>query len=156
LNRDLDEIDWCVLRELQADARLSYSELGRRVGLSPPAVTERVRRLEETGVIAGYRAVVDPEGVGLPITAFVRSRISGNDDTVSEIVALAAAAPEVLECHRITGDDCYLMKVAVRSVADLERVLARFVAFGPTTTSIVLSSPVTSKVIAPVTTHASA
>lgn len=146
--RDLDAVDWRILSELQDDARVSFRELGRRVALSAPAVAERVRRLEDAGVITGYHAAVDPDAVARPITAFVRSRVSG-EGAIDRIVTLAAEMPEVLECHRITGDDCYLMRVTATSVADLERVLARFTRWGPTTTSLVLSSPVTRRALGP-------
>lgn len=141
-DRELDAIDWALLAELQEDARIGYSELGRRVGLSPPAVAERVRRLEERGVVRGYRAEVDLEQVGLPITAFVRARI-GSHTHYDRLSGIALSMPEVLECHRVTGDDCFLMKVAVRSVHHLEELLEQIARLGPPTTSIVLSSPLT-------------
>lgn len=146
LERELDEIDWALLAELQEDARTAYSELGRRVGLSPPAVAERVRRLEERGVVRGYRAEVDLARVGLPITAFVRARI-GSHLHYERLAGMAESMPEVLECHRVTGDDCFLMKVAVRSVGHLEQLLEQIARLGPPTTSIVLSSPLTRRTV---------
>lgn len=140
----LDEVDWALLAELQADARLSWTELGRRVGLSPPAVAERVRRLEDAGVIRGYRATVDVAAVGRPLTAFVRARASG-ERAFAGLTAAMESRPEVLECHRITGDDCYLAKVAVATVAELEDLLEELMHHGPTTTAIVLSSTVTQR-----------
>lgn len=148
IERDLDEIDWALLEELQENARVAWSELGRRVGLSPPAVAERVRRLEERGVVKGYRAEVDLEKVGLPVTAFVRARL-GSHLHYDRLAGVAQSMPEVLECHRVTGDDCFLMKVAVRDVHHLERLLEQIARLGPPTTSLVLSSPVTRRSVAP-------
>ena len=136
----IDEIDRKVLTELQHDARVSYAELGRRVGLTTPAVIERVRKLEDAGVITGYRAEIDPAKVGLPITAFVRMSISGVD--YSHIIEVAEQSDEVLECHRGTGGDSFIMKVAVSSVEHLQEMIDRLTPYGITTTTIVLSSPV--------------
>ena len=141
----IDDIDRNILRELQADARTSYAELGRRVGLTTPAVIERVRKLEDAGIITGYRAEVDTSRVGLPIMAFIRMSISGVD--YSRIVDVAHSSPEVLECHRGTGGDSFIMKVAVASVEHLQQVIDRLVPYGITTTTIVLSSPVKRKSI---------
>jgi len=136
----MDEIDKNILTELQEDARLSFAELGRRVGLTTPAVIERVRKLEDAGIITGYRAEIDMAKVGLPITAFVRMSITGVD--YSHIIEVAQSSAEVLECHRGTGGDSFIMKVAVRSVEHLQEVIDRLVPYGITTTTIVLSSPV--------------
>jgi Lrp/AsnC family transcriptional regulator, leucine-responsive regulatory protein len=136
----LDAVDVRILRVLLTDARLSMSALGRRVNMSAPAVTERVRRLEEAGVIRGYRLDIDPAAVGLSVTAWVRVR-PGPGQLV-KIAELAAAIPEVIECHRITGEDCFLLKVHVAAVDKLEDVLDRFLLYGQTTSSIVQSSPV--------------
>jgi Lrp/AsnC family transcriptional regulator, leucine-responsive regulatory protein len=141
----MDSIDWKILRELQADARTSYAELGRRVGLTTPAVIERVRKLEDARIITGYRAEIDTAKVGLPITAFIRMSISGVD--YSRIIEVAEQSPEVLECHRGTGGDSFIMKVAVATVEHLQNVIDRLTPYGITTTSIVLSSPVKSRVI---------
>ena len=141
----IDEIDRKILKELQQDARLSYAELGRRVGLTTPAVIERVRKLEDSGVIAGYRADIDTAKVGLPITAFVRMSITGVD--YSHIIEVAEQSNEVLECHRGTGGDSFIMKVAVSSVEHLQEVIDRLVPYGITTTTIVLSSPVKRRII---------
>ena len=141
----IDEIDRKVLRELQQDARVSYAELGRRVGLTTPAVIERVRKLEDAGVITGYRAEVDPAKVGLPITAFVRMSITGVD--YSHIIEVAEQSNEVLECHRGTGGDSFIIKVAVSSVEHLQQIIDKLTPYGITTTAIVLSSPVKSRVI---------
>ncbi len=141
----LDDIGWHILQELQQNARLSFAELGRRVGLSIPAVTERVHRMEDAGIITGYHADVNPEKVGLPIIAFIRMNITGN--VSSQIVGLMNDLTEVSECHRGTGGDSFIMKVRVSSIAHLENVIERLLPYGTTTTSIVLSSPVTKRLI---------
>ncbi len=138
--KSLDETAWKILTELQNDARLSFAELGRRVGLSTPAVAERVRNLEAVGVITGYRAEIDLRKVGLPILAIIR--LSAVGDVLPRITAAVRAMPEVLECHRGTGADSFVMKVAVSSVGHLEALIDRLTPFGTTSTSIVLSSPV--------------
>lgn len=136
----LDEIDKKLLSELQEDARTSYAELGRRVGLTTPAVIERVRKLEDAAIITGYRAEIDTSKVGLPISAFIRMSISGVD--YSHIIEVAEGSSEVLECHRGTGGDSFIMKVAVASVEHLQEMIDRLTPYGITTTTIVLSSPV--------------
>lgn len=136
----LDEIDKKILSILQDDGRVSYAELGRRVGLTTPAVIERVRKLEDAGVISGYRAEIDLSRIGFPITAFIRMSITGID--YSHIIEVALQSSEVLECHRGTGGDSFIMKVAVRSVEHLQEVIDRLTPYGITTTTIVLSSPV--------------
>ncbi len=141
----LDEIDRKILAELQLDARTSYAELGRRVGLTTPAVIERVRKLEDARIITGYRADIDPSKVGLPITAFIRMSITGID--YSHIIEVVQDSNEVLECHRGTGADSFIMKVAVASVEHLQRVIDRLTPYGITTTTIVLSSPVVRRAI---------
>ena len=141
----LDARGWALLRELQLDARLSFAELGRRVGLSTPAVAERVRNLEAAGVITGYRAELDLKKLGLPILAMIR--ISAVGDVLPRITAVVRSTPEVLECHRGTGADSFTMKVAVSSVAHLETLIDRLTPFGTTSTSIVLSSPVEKRLI---------
>lgn len=141
----LDDIGWHILRELQMNARLSFAELGRRVGLSIPAVTERVHKLEDAGIITGYHAAVNNEKVGLPITAFIRMSITG--DVSAKLTALVSALAEVSECHRGTGSDSFIMKVRVASVTHLEHLIERLLPYGTTTTAIVLSSPVTQRLI---------
>jgi Lrp/AsnC family leucine-responsive transcriptional regulator len=136
----LDPTNRKLLAELQADARLSLAELGRRVGLSSPAVAERLQRLEDDGVILGYRAQVDPRAVGLALSVVIRVRPAPRQ--LHEVAALAQKTPEVVECRRITGDDCYVMLAHVRSVEHLEEVIDQFAAYGQTTTSLVQSSPV--------------
>lgn len=144
----MDELDRKLVTELQLDGRISYAELGRRVGLTTPAVIERVHKLEDAGIILGYRAEIDPAKVGLPIMAFVRMSITGVD--YSHIIEVAEQSNEVLECHRGTGGDSFIMKIAVSSVEHLQEVIDRLTPYGITTTTIVLSSPVRSRVIATV------
>jgi Lrp/AsnC family transcriptional regulator, leucine-responsive regulatory protein len=135
----LDGIDLRIIHELQDDARLRIAELGRRVGLSPPAVAERMRRLEDCGVLA-FRAEVNPRALGYAIAAIVRvSPLGGHVHAIPDI---ARQTPEVTECYRITGEDCFFMKLYLRSIEDLEPILDRFTAHGRTTTSIVHSVPV--------------
>ncbi|RKN44862.1 Lrp/AsnC family transcriptional regulator [Streptomyces hoynatensis] len=134
-----DATDWRLLDALQADGRVGYAELARRVNMSASAVTERVRRLEEAGVISGYTAVVEPERVGLTVLAFVRLRYPhGNYKPFHDLIA---ATPEVLEAHHVTGEDCFVLKVAARSMRHLEEVTGRVSGLGPVTTSVVYSSP---------------
>ncbi len=141
----LDEKGWRILGELQRDARISFAELGRRVGLSTPSVAERVRTLEAAGILTGYHARVDLARLGLPILAIVRVNVVG--DVLARIVAIVRGMPEVLECHRGTGTDAFTLKIAVATVEHLERVIDRLTPYGTTATSIVLSSPVTSRII---------
>jgi Lrp/AsnC family leucine-responsive transcriptional regulator len=139
-NRSQDAVNAALLRELQEDARLSLAELGRRVGLSPPAVADRLERLEEAGVIRGYRAEVDPRALGYQLAVVLRIRPAPRE--LKKVAELAQRTPEVVECHRITGDDCYLMRAHVRDVDHMEEVIDRFAIYGQTTTSIIQSSPV--------------
>jgi Lrp/AsnC family transcriptional regulator, leucine-responsive regulatory protein len=136
----IDGINIKLLRELRADARVSNAELGRRVGLSAPAVAERLARLEEAGAITGYRAELDPRALGYSLSVVLRIRPAPRE--LKKVAELAQRTPEVVECHRITGDDCYLMRIWVRDVDHLEEVIDRFAPYGQTTTSIVQSSPV--------------
>lgn len=134
-----DATDWRILDVLQRDGRASFAELARAVAMSPSAVTERVRRLEEAGVIQGYAAVVDPERLGLPILAFVRLRYpNGNYKPFHDLVAVT---PEILETHHVTGDDCFVIKVVARSMRHLEEVSGKIGVLGSVTTSVVYSSP---------------
>lgn len=144
----LDETGWRILQALQENARLSFSELGLRVGLSSPAVAERVRKLEDAGIIKGYHAEVDTAKVGYPITAIIRAQAQG--DRCSRISTEVRDIPEVLECYRVTGSDCLIMKVMVSSVEHLEALIDRLSIHGPLTTSIVLSTTFTKRAIVPV------
>src|SRR5215469_9546662 len=135
----VDHTSWELLRLLQADARLSYHELGRRVGMSATAVAERVRRLEDAGVITGYHAQIDPAKVGLPITAFIQTTCIRNRCLYAH--AQPSDFPEVLEFHRVTGRNCGIFKVCVSSVKHLEALIDRISAYELPTTSVVLSTP---------------
>ncbi len=139
-NEVLDAINLRLLEELQRDPRLTMSELGRRVGMSSPAVTERVRRMEEAGVIRGYRLELDPAALGLPIMVY--TRIRPNTGQLPRVAELAQQLPEVVECHRITGEDCFIIKLQISAIDQLEGILDAFLVYGSTTTSIVQSSPV--------------
>jgi Lrp/AsnC family transcriptional regulator, leucine-responsive regulatory protein len=136
----LDDTNVALLDELQSDGRLSLAELGRRVGLSSPAVAERLQRLEREGVISGYRAEVNPRAVGLSLTAVIRIRPAPGQ--LQNVAELAKKTPEVVECQRITGEDCFIIRAHLRDVEHLEDVIDHFVALGQTTTSIAQSSPV--------------
>ncbi len=136
----LDETNLRLLEELQRDARTSLAELGRRVGLSSPAVAERLKRLESEGVISGYRAEVSPRSLGYSLGVVIRIRPAPRQ--LADVARLAQDTPEVVECHRITGDDCYTMTAYVRDVEHLETVIDQFAAYGQTTTAIMQSSPV--------------
>lgn len=129
-----------ILALLQADPRLSISELARRVGMSAPATRERIQRLEEAGIIRGCRLEVDPAALGYPIAAFVRVRPMPGK--LPKIAELAASLPQVVECHRITGEDCFILQVRLESLDNLDLILDQFLAYGQTTTSIVQSTPV--------------
>jgi Lrp/AsnC family leucine-responsive transcriptional regulator len=136
----LDDVNRRLLRELHSEPRITMSALARRVGMSAPAVTERVQRMERAGIITGYRMDVNPAALGLPVTAFARIRPAPGQ--LPKIAQLAASLPEISECHRITGEDCFLIKVHAAAVQDLETTLDRFLLYGQTITSIVVSSPV--------------
>jgi Lrp/AsnC family transcriptional regulator, leucine-responsive regulatory protein len=136
----LDATNRRILEELQADARLSMAELGRRVNLTPPAVAERVQRLERDGVISGYHAHVDPKALGYSVAAVVR--VAPATRELDRIREVARETPEVVECHRITGEDCFFLKLHLQAIDQLEEVLDRFTPYGRTTTSIIHSSPV--------------
>jgi Lrp/AsnC family leucine-responsive transcriptional regulator len=142
----VDRTDWRLIEALQRDGRASYADLARIVAMSPSAVAERVRRLEESGVISGYRATVDPERVGLTVMAFVRLRYpTGN---YRPFHALLDSTPEVVEAHHVTGEDCFVLKVLARSMRHLEEVTGRIAGLGSVTTSVVYSSPLTGRAIA--------
>jgi Lrp/AsnC family leucine-responsive transcriptional regulator len=139
-NGAIDPTNLRLMAELASDARLSLAELGRRVGLSSPAVAERLSRLERDGVIAGYRTLVDPRALGYELAAVLRMRPAPRQ--IQKVAEVARATPEVVECHRVTGEDCFYMKLHVRSVEHLEEVIDCFTPYGQTTTSIIQSSPV--------------
>jgi Lrp/AsnC family leucine-responsive transcriptional regulator len=139
-NGEIDAVNLRILEELQRDPRLTMSELGRRIGMSSPAVTERVRRLEESGVIRGYRLDLNPVALGLPIAAYIRIR--PDPGQLPKVAELARQIPEVVECHRVTGEDCFVLKVHIPAIDQLDRLLDSFLLYGSTTTSIIQSSPV--------------
>lgn len=136
----LDDVNLRLLEELRAEGRIGMAELGRRVGMSAPAVAERVQRLERAGVIAGYHAEIDPGKLGFPVAAIVRIRPAPGQ--LARIPEVARETPEVVECYRITGEDCFLIKLYLRAIDELEDVLDRFTPYGLTTTSIIHSAPV--------------
>jgi Lrp/AsnC family transcriptional regulator, leucine-responsive regulatory protein len=136
----LDQVNRQLLRELAAEPRIAMSALARRVGMSAPAVSERIQRLERAGVITGYRVDISPTALGLPVTAFVRIRPTAGQ--LPKIAQLAKDTPEVSECHRISGEDCFLIKVHAAAVEDIEKTLDRFLMYGQTISSIVVSTPV--------------
>ncbi|MEU8081444.1 Lrp/AsnC family transcriptional regulator [Catellatospora citrea] len=143
----MDDMDWALLRELQEDARLSFSELSRRVHLSPPAVAERVRRLEESGVITGYRAHVDLTAAGRPVVALIQMSCYGpgcvlRDPAVPEW-------PEILEIHRITGDACSVLKVAATSMDAFEALIDRLAPHGRPSSTLILSTPLAWRPLTP-------
>jgi len=136
----LDDTDRRIISELTTDGRVSFAELGRRVSLSAPAVAERVQRLERAGVITGYRAEIDPRQLGYQLTAIVR--IKPAPGQLPRIPELAAEIREIGECHRITGEDCFYLKVHLRSIEELGALLDRFLVYGETTTSLINASPI--------------
>ncbi|MFD7167787.1 Lrp/AsnC family transcriptional regulator [Streptomyces violascens] len=140
-----DATDWRILEALQQEGRATFAELARTVSMSASAVTERVRRLEEAGVIAGYTAVVDQERLGRPILAFVRLRYpNGHYKPFHDLVDVT---PEIMEAHHVTGDDCFVIKVGARSMSHLEEISGKIGALGSVTTSVVYSSPLPRRAI---------
>ena len=139
-NGALDAIDARILNALMKDARSSIAELARVVGLSAPSVSERITRLEEAGVIEGYTLVISPKALGLPIAAWLRIRpIPGQLQKVAEILQ---GLPEIVECDRITGEDCFIARAHIRSIEDLEGLIDQIIPYAMTNTSIIQSSPV--------------
>ncbi|RKT70482.1 AsnC family transcriptional regulator [Saccharothrix variisporea] len=135
---ELDDLDWKLLDLLQRDGRMTFTELAKRVSLSAPATTERVRRLEQAGVITGYRAVVSPQRLGLPIEAIVRVRVRSLD--TPRFRERVVTLPQVLDADHVTGDDCWLLRVVCRSMVELEDFVEQAQRYGDTTTSLVFSS----------------
>lgn len=134
----LDDIGRTLLAALERDARLSFAELGRLVGLSPPAVADRVRRLEDQGIVTGYRAVIDRARLGQAITAFVRLRTT--PEHYPAVRRLAGSCRDIVECHHLTGDDAFILKVAAASMAEIDTLITRLGTLGATSTAIVLST----------------
>ena len=136
----LDDIDWLIIEELQTNARISYKDLGELVGLSAPAAADRLRRLERRGVVQGYRAVLDPEVLGVPVLAVIR--VNARADAVKRIDEIVLDLPEIIECHRVTGSDSHVIRARLRSTRHLEELLEQLLPYGDTITNIVTSSPV--------------
>jgi Lrp/AsnC family leucine-responsive transcriptional regulator len=136
----LDDYGRNLLHALQEDARLSYADLGRRVGLSPSATAERMRRMEEDGIIRAYTIEIDREALGLPILAYVRMTCEGQ--RYQPFLKFVITLPEVRECHHVTGGEAFILQVTTASITELERTIERLLPYGIPTTSIVLSSPV--------------
>jgi Lrp/AsnC family leucine-responsive transcriptional regulator len=146
-NGDLDAVDNRILALLLKDARTPVAEIARKVGMSSPSVSERIRRLEERGTIEGYAVKLNPAAFGLPLAAWLRIRpVPGQLGTVAEIIK---TIPEIALCDRVTGEDCFIARVHVRSVADLERVIDRIIPYAMTNTSIIQSSPVPARLPMP-------
>lgn len=143
----LDETGWELLCALQENARASYAELGRRVGLTAPAVADRVRRLEAAGIITGYHATLNPAKLGLGLTAIMR--FQAPNQTFERTFPAIRSCPEIIECHRVTGDDCMMLTAVVSSVEHLQELISRLAPYGTSNTSIVLSSPLHHGVIGP-------
>ncbi|HLJ36464.1 MAG TPA: Lrp/AsnC family transcriptional regulator [Ktedonobacteraceae bacterium] len=142
----LDSTGWLLLQELQLNARLSFSELGQRVGLSAPAVADRIHRMEEAGIITGYRAEVNTSKLGLPVKAIIRlGSVAGQSCTT--VALRVSEIPEVIECYRVTGSDSVIIKVVATSVTHLERIIDQLSLYGLPTTSIVLSKPIQKQTI---------
>lgn len=142
-NGILDEINIKIIEALAVDARTSMADLARATGLSAPSVTERVRRLEEAAVIVGYAAKIDPVALGYPLGVYIRIRPMAGE--VENVAALVSEIEEIVECHRVTGDDCFVAKAHLRAVDDLEPLVNRLLPYAQTQTSIILSSPVRSR-----------
>ena len=145
----LDAIGWKILEELQNNARISFAELGRRVGLSTPAVTERVRRMEEANIIVGYHATIDPAKAGYPIVVYMRLSIAGGDNMVRTATVAMKKLPEIMECHRVTGTDSFILRAELVSIGHLESLIDHLTPFGMTSTSTVLSSPIKYRPVRP-------
>jgi Lrp/AsnC family transcriptional regulator, leucine-responsive regulatory protein len=149
MNRALDQTDWRIIAELQRDGRLSYNQLARRVNLSSPAVAERVRRLEESGVIAGYQARIDPARAGLPLTAFIQMRCAHGRCLLK--TTTADDLPEVVEIHKLSGNSCSMLKVRVASMPHLEGLLERLGEHGELNSHVVLSTQYEGRPVQPPT-----
>jgi len=143
----LDKVGWQILEEMQQNARISYAELGRRVAMSTPAVMDRISRMEQAGIISGYRVELDPASIGYPILAFFRISVVGG--LLSRVIEVARESPEVLECHRVTGADSFIMKICVSSIEHLETFIDQLRPYVTATSAVVLSSAVTRRIIRP-------
>lgn len=142
---EIDAIDARILVRLAENARMTTADLARSVGLSPPSVAERIRRLEDRGVITGYGARITPAAVGYPVSAWIRIRpVPGELTRVAELIR---DIPEVAECDRVTGEDCFIARVHVASLTDLERIIDKIIPYAMTNTAIVQSSPVPTRLL---------
>jgi Lrp/AsnC family leucine-responsive transcriptional regulator len=141
----LDDVGWQLLSLLQENARLSFKELGHRVGLAPSSVAERIHRMEEAEILLGYHAEINLEKVGLPVMAFIRMNTTGQNS--ARIAMLLRDMPEILECYRLTGSEAFIMKVCVSSVKQLEVLIDQLSQYGQPTTSLVLSIPLTRRIL---------
>ena len=144
-NESLDEIDWHIIVSLQENARLSMAALGREIGLSAPASAERVRRLEQRKVIRAYRAEIDLDHVGLNVQAIVRIKAGGHN--LDKATQALCGFAEVFECYRATGGDCFVLRIAVSDIKELQKFLDRIATFGDLTTSVILSTPLRQKTV---------
>lgn len=142
----LDAIDAAILRELCADSRIPRAELSRRVGLSAPSVADRVRRLEDVGIITGYGARIDPARLGYGLTILIRARPLPGE--MSNMIEAIQDTPQIIACDRVSGEDCFVARAHVRDVAEMEAVIDRIVPFGATNSSVVQSSPVEERLVA--------
>ncbi len=139
-DQSIDAVDARLLRRLESDGRTSIADLARALGMAAPSVAERLKRLEEAGVIRRFTVEIDPSALGYTLAAYIRIRpTSGQIGTVAKLLA---ELPEIVECDRITGDDCFIARAHLRSVEALERLIDRIVPFAQTNTSIIQSSPV--------------
>ena len=143
--RQLDSIGWRLLKLLQENARLSFRQIGETIGLTAPAVAERVRRLEDAGILKGYHAEIDLAKVGLPVMAFVHLTTNGQQS--GRFRKAVPDIPEIIECHCVTGNESYILKVAVASVPRLEHLLLELVTYGEVRTSLVLSTQIPNRCI---------
>lgn len=141
----LDAVDAAILRELCADARTPRAELSRRVGLSAPSVADRVRRLEDAGIITGYGARIDPARLGYGLTILIRARPLPGE--MGNMIEAIRATPQILACDRVSGEDCFVARAHVRDVAEMEAVIDRLVPFGATNSAIVQSSPIKERMV---------
>jgi Lrp/AsnC family transcriptional regulator, leucine-responsive regulatory protein len=139
----LDEIDWQIISILQLEARISFKELGQRIGLTGTAIAERVRKLEDEGIIESYSIKLNREKIGLPVMAFFKLRV--NAESCRQMRELAIALPEVIEAHRVVGNEHYILQVVLPSMQDLEAIMEKFLPLGSVDISIILSTPVANK-----------
>jgi Lrp/AsnC family leucine-responsive transcriptional regulator len=141
----LDARDWQLLKLLQENARLTFAELGRKVKLTPPAVAERIHRMEDLGVIRGYTALVDLKAVGRGLKVILRVQVAPKE--YPKFLKLAQGLTAVEECHHVTGGEAFVLKASVEDVGALEKLIEKLSGFGPTVTSVVLSTPLERRIV---------